>query len=308
MSFRHRLLNASLLSFAIAQAAYCDSGMAQPVSEDVVSLREAVPGLNDRADVDSVVDCFAPMQMRVIGGNDSTWKRDNPNWMPVLALVREDFKRDLEPALIAQAADVAVLWNRELAGHLSAAQIDALLAFYRSDTGRRYLAFQKRLMAIQVEGSTELLNAIASVERDSKTILESEPSSARVDARKKLIALSWLTQIRPQMGVAGSPSHGASASDDKEMDDMLIDAIVKTRGPQLDALLEQYQSDLAAFSAFHASPMAQALLAVYGEVAKDAPAERGKARSDFAAVLQKSVERHTPAWRAAYEAGRAGVH
>jgi hypothetical protein len=86
------------------------------------------------------------------------------------------------------------------------------------------------------------MNAIASVGRDPKTVLESEPSSARVDARKKLIALSWLTQIRPQMGVAGSPSHGASASDDKEMDDMLIEAVVKTRGPELDALLEQYQS------------------------------------------------------------------
>jgi len=302
-----RLIWVPLLCLALVAIACGAPDSTVAVSQEVVALRDVVPSMNDRVEVGSVVDLFAPMQMRVIGGNDATWKRDNPNWSPVLQLVSNDLKRDLQPALAEQAASNAARWDRELAAHLSTAQIEELLAFYRSDRGWRYLAFQKRLIAIQVEGSTELMNAIASVGRDPKTVLESEPSSARVDARKKLITLSWLTLVTPQMGVAASPSHGASASDDNAMDDMLIEAIVKTRGPQLDALLDQYQTDLPAFSAFHASPMAQALLAVYGELAKDSAAEPAKAGADFAAALQKSIAQHTPAWRAAYEAGRTGA-
>jgi hypothetical protein len=302
-----RLIWVPLLCLALVAIACGAPDSTVAVSQEVVALRDVVPSMNDRVDVGSVVDLFAPMQMRVIGGNDATWKRDNPNWLPVLQLVSNDLKRDLQPALAEQAASNAARWDRELAAHLSTAQIEELLAFYRSDRGWRYLVFQKRLIAIQVEGSTDLMNAIASVGRDPKTVLESEPSSARVDARKKLITLSWLTLVTPQMGVAASPSHGASASDDNAMDDMLIEAIVKTRGPQLDALLDQYQTDLPAFSAFHASPMAQALLAVYGELAKDSAAEPAKAGADFAAALQKSIAQHTPAWRAAYEAGRTGA-
>jgi hypothetical protein len=79
------------------------------------------------------------------------------------------------------------------------------------------------------------------------------------------------------------------------------------RGTELDALLVQYQGDLAAFSTFQASPTAKALIAVYGDVARDAAAEPVKPGSDFTAALQHSVAQHTPAWKAAYEAGRASA-
>lgn len=238
------------------------------------------------------------------GGNDATWKRDNPNWIPVLTLIRQDLKKDLEPALKAQAADAAGRWNRELATHLAVAQIDELLGFYRSITGRRYLAFQKRLIALQTEGSTEFMTAFASGGRDPKKVAEAEPSAAQLDARKKVITMSWLNQVEPKLGAAVSPSHGANPGADKEINDMMIDAVAKMRGTALDALLVQYQSDFAAFSTFQSSPTVRALLAVYSDVARDAAAEPVKPGSDFKAALQQSVAQHTPAWKAAYEAGR----
>lgn len=302
-----RLIRVALLNLGLVAVSYAAPDPTVQVSKEVIALREAVPALNDRADVNSVVDFFAPMQMRVIGGNDSTWKRDNPNWMPVLTLVREDFKRDLEPALIAQAADVATLWNRELAGHLSAAQIDTLLAFYRSDTGWRYLAFQKRLMAIQEEGSAEIMTAFASGGRDPIVVDEPEASPAQLAARKKLVALSWVDKVTRELGPTVSPSRGASASDDEAMTDMMNEIVATRRRRDLDALHIQYQDDLAAFSTFQASPAAKALLAVYGHVARDATAEPVKPESDFRAALNRSVAKHTPGWKAAYEAGRTGA-
>jgi hypothetical protein len=277
---------------------------AVPVSKAVIALREAVPGLNDAADVNSIVDLFAPMQMRVIGGSDPTWKRDNPNWLPVMNSVRADLKKDLTPVLNAQVANNALRWNRALATHLSTSQIDELLGFYHSDTGRRYLAFQKRLMAVQIEGTSSFVTAVASGGMDPKVVPESPPTAAQMESRKHIVALSWMSQVTPAMGVAGSPSHGTNASGDKAINDMMVDALVKTRGRALDELDHQYQQDLVAFSTFQASSMAKALISVYGDVTKEAADDSTAPGRDFPNVLQHSVDLHTPAWKAAYEAGR----
>jgi hypothetical protein len=44
---------------------------------------------------------------------------------------------------------------------------------------------------------------------------------------------------------------------------------------------------------------------VYGNVMKDAAAEPVKPGAAFMAALEHSVAQHSPAWKAAYEAGRA---
>lgn len=307
VSTLQRIVSASIASLAFTAGALSAPNPA-PVSKEVIALREAVPGMNDATDINSLLDLFAPLQMRVIGGNDATWKRDNPNWMPVLNMVREDLKKDLQPALTAQAADTAVRWNRELAAHLSAKQINELLGFYHSDTGRRYLVFQKRLIAVQAEGTSAFVTGLASGGPDPKQVVATAPSAAQLDARKKVAALSWTSLVLPALGPAASPSHGASASDDKAISDMLIDALAKMRGPELDALGSEYEKDLPAFATFQTSPVAKVLISVYGDVAKDAAAEPGGISAAFMGALQHAVELHTPAWKAAYEAGRANAH
>lgn len=292
----------------IAHSANGAADSTVPASKEAIALRETVPAMNDATDVNSVVEFFAPLQMRVIGGNDGIWTRANPNWSSVLHSVSNDLKKDLEPSLRVQTAQNAVRWDRELAAHLSAAQIDQLLAFYHSDVGRRYLVFQKRLIALQLQGSSAFINGMASGGMDAREVAASPPSAARLETRKKLVALSWIIQITPAMGVAGSPSRGASASDDKAIRDMMVDAVANMRGPEIDALSHQYQDDLAAFSTFQESPAAKALVDVYGNVAKDAAAEPVKPGTAFMAALQQSVAQHTPAWKAAYEAGRTNIH
>jgi len=299
-----RLVWVSLFNLAFAAVAYCAPDSTVPVSKEVIALRESVPGLNDGNDAGSVVDFFAPMQMRVIGANDPTWKRDNPNWAPVLQLISNDLKKDLGPVLTEQTANTAARWNRELPAHLSAAQIDHLLAFYHSDVGRRYLAFQKDLMAVQTEGTSALITGVASGGLDPKRVAESTPSAAQLEARKQLVALSWNIQVTPAMGTAASLSQGTSAADDKAIREIIINAFATMRGPELDVLQRQYQDDLVAFSAFQESSAAKALIAVYGYVARDAAAKPVLPGGAFAAALQESITQHTPAWKAAYEAGQ----
>jgi hypothetical protein len=292
------------LSFAFASGAYCEPNPTLPDANKIVALREAVPGMNDATDADSVADLFAPMQMRVIGAGDDTWKRGNPNWSPVLNLIHNDLKKDIGPALTSQAAESAIRWDRELAAHLSAAQVNQLLAFYRSDVGRRYLAFQKRLMTVQVQANNALVGGMASGGMDPKDVAATPPSAVQLEARRKLVSLSWITQVTPALGVALSPSGGASISNDKAIAEMMIDSVATLRGPEIDALSDQYKSELPTFSAFQESPAARALIAVYSSLAKVAASERVNAGTGFMTALQESVAKHTPAWKTAYAAGR----
>ncbi len=309
MSTLHRILLVSAVNLAFSLGAYCASD-AVPVSKEVMALRETLIALNDDHDdrnINSAVAMFAVLQLRVIGGNDPPWKGDNPNWTPVYNMVRDDLKHDLGPVLSARASDSGPVWDRAITAHLSTAEINGLLSFYRSDVGRRYLAFQKRLMAIQGEGASALMVGMASAGMVPGSVPESPPSHAQIDAGEKVIALSWVSQVRPALGAAGSPSHGASPSEDKSINDMMDRAVVKLRGAELDDLSRQYHRDLTAFATFQESPMAKALGTVYGTVMKEAADHPSNAGAAFTSALEHSVELHTPAWKAAYEAGRVGT-
>jgi hypothetical protein len=102
MSFLYRLLGASLLSCTLAQGANCDPNSTVPVSKEVIALHETVTSLSGDPDVKSTIDMIAATQLRLIGKNDPTWRRENPNWTHVLNQVRDDLNRDVGILLLAQ--------------------------------------------------------------------------------------------------------------------------------------------------------------------------------------------------------------
>jgi len=258
------------------------------------------------SDIDPAVNVFAALQMRVIGGNDETWKRSNPNWTAVFNRVHDDLKQDLGPVLRAQARESAALWDRTLATHLSGAEIEELTRFYGSTVGRRYLVFQKLLTAIQIEGGSALMVGLSSGGADASRAPVAKASQVQIDARERVVGLSWTSQLRPALAVSDSPGQRISDNEKKSIDEAMDRALVETRGPELDALFRDYEQDLDEYSSFQASPPAKALLAVYGALAKEGLSENQatSGQTAFKSTLERSVQVHTPAWKAAYEAGR----
>jgi hypothetical protein len=139
---------------------------------------------------------------------------------------------------------------------------------------------------------------------DPKEMPVSPPSVAQIQLRRKVLALSWADQVLPSLGSLASPSRGASAADDKAIRDMMADMVVKTRGRELDELRRQFEGEFEAFSAFHASPAAKALVSVYAAMSKESAGDAAKQGILMQSTLLHSVEIHRPAWKAAYEAGR----
>lgn len=91
-------------------AAPASSTVAPPTSASV-ELRNIVMVLNGGSDMDASLDMFTVLQMRIIGANDDTWKRDDPNWTPAFNRVNADLRRDLTPVVAAQAASSEPQWD-----------------------------------------------------------------------------------------------------------------------------------------------------------------------------------------------------
>jgi hypothetical protein len=306
VSLLSRFIVGLLLSSSIAQGVYCDPSSTDPVSKEVIELRETVIALTGDPDPNSTLDMLAAVQVRVVcAASDSTWRGDNPNWSSVYNIVHDDLNRDVGLLLLAQVRDMAAHWDHELMARLTPGQIDELLKFYRSDVGRRYLAFQKRLIAVQEEVLSASVVGRASAGADPHRVTVA-PTVAQIDSRQSAAALSWV--YLTVLGPSSRPSLNASAADDKIIHDMMVDALAKMRGPELDQLNAQYHADLPAFATFQGSPVAKALILVYGFVAKDVQADPAAPGTVFAAALQRSVEQHTPEWKAAYKAGRVSAH
>ena len=277
------------------------------VNQDVIALRETVIALAGEPDINPTIDMLAAVQVRIVGAKDSTWKGDNPNWTQVFNIVHDDLSRDVGLLLQAQVRDTAAQWDHELPAHLTPGQIEELLKFFRSELGLRYLAFQKQLIAVQQEVLSASVVDRAPAGADPLRVAVAA-TAAQIDSRKSVAALSWVYLILTALGPSGSPSRNASTTDDKIIHDMMVDALATVRGPELDLLNARYHADLPAFAAFTESPVAKALILVYGFVAKDIQADPKAPGMTFATALQRSVEQHTPEWKAAYEAGRVSAH
>ena len=306
MLIGYRSLAVSLLSLAIAQGAYCGPNSPEPVNHEVTELRETVMALTGDPNLNSTLDMLAAVQVRVIGAKDPTWKGDNSNWSAIYNIVHDDLSRDVGLLLVAQVQDMAAHWDHELPAHLARSQIDELVKFYRSEAGLRYLAFQKRLMAVQQEVlSTSVIGRASDADPRRAPVVS---TAAQIESRKRVAAFSWVYLVITEVGPTANAGHHASVADDKIIHDMMVDALATRRGPELDQLNAQYRADLPAFVTFHESPAAKALILVYGFVAKDIQADPKAPGIAFAAALQRSVELHTPEWKAAYEAGRVSAH
>jgi hypothetical protein len=212
---------------------------------------------------------FAGFQMRMIAPDDPGWNRSNPHWVALFKTVEQDLARDVGPALQARMADGV----REIAGtlgsHLTAADVRQLLAFYRSEKGQRYIAFQQRLGAIQTQGVTQLTGAIMGA--GGNTAPSDAPSQKRLDARRRVLANSWMSLIVPDAMTTNQTS-STQQPDKRAFFDAMLDVVAKTHGPELDALEREYANDLPQIEAFHHSPAATSLLSAMRAVMQQAGA------------------------------------
>jgi hypothetical protein len=250
------------------------------------------------------LETFAALELRVIAPNDPTWKRDNPRWVALFNVIRQDLNRDLQPAIRAQMAENARLLDDALASHLPAREVGQLLAFYRSGEGRRYMAFQQRLGVIQAQGMTQLTVGLVGGAMEPGSSPRNLPSQKILDERRRLLANSWISLLVRDLTSTVTSTAPRSDSQDEAIMGSMLDVIAKTHGPELDALQREYGSDLPHFDAFQEAPAVKSLISAFKVIAKQTAAGRPGTPDAFKAALDRSIAAHTASWKTAYEAGR----
>lgn len=311
---RYRAVANALLAFVLLAlltplvsrtAAGAQRARASP--QEITELRTDVLTAGGGSDESLSLDVFAALELRVIAPTDPNWKRDNPQWVALFNVVRQDLNRDLQPAMRAQETENARLQDDVLSSHLSSGEVGELLAFYRSNVGRRYLAFEQRLSSIQAKGLSQLTVGLAAGGVDPASVPHEFPSQEIVDARQRMLANSWSSLLlRGVMPKVEGTASGADPQGKAIMESML-DVVAKTHGPELDDLRRQYGSDLTQFDAFQRSATVKSLLSAFKALGEQTAAGAAGVPDAFKAALDRSIAVHTPSWKAAYEAGRSGA-
>jgi ankyrin repeat protein len=276
-------------------------------SPDAVALAKIVQVLGGGARDDQSIsfDMFAALQMRVIAPDDPGWKRSNPRWVALFNTVKQDLTHDVEPALEASLADGVRELGGVLEARLTAGDVRQLLAFYRSDRGQRYIAFQKQIGAIQAQGIAQLTAGLMGA--GASPAPSDGPSKDRLNARRRVLTNSWGSLIvSGALSSALGPTSNTQEPGPGDFLNAVSDVAARTHGPEIDALEQRYASDLPQFEAFHRSPAAKSLLSAMKAAFQQAAA-RPEASAPFKDALERSIAQHTPSWRAMYEAGRSST-
>jgi len=264
---------------------------------DLPSVRRALGGETDALtpapDADArLVDTIAKSVTLRLGNGDADWKPTHPLWPSVYARVRADLERET-PALTAdfQAAagrSVARLVSA-VAAEVSPADIEAILTYYNTPQGQRYLALMSRLDGILGRGLTPPPGY------DPKTSPAEPLPDEQQRALLEMMMLSRLMQAASaaqELSVAmhGDPSGFGGVA-------FMMTLGLRFHQPEAIALQAQYAADIPAFTEFEKTAAAHSLFRALGRAMflPQQPPTRV-----FDEIVEKAQLRHGQDWRAFY--------
>ncbi len=264
---------------------------ATSVDPRIVEIRDATIDLQATVE-NQTIDNVALMMTKQLASQDPTWNPKNPKWPSIFQRVREDLRADLSARLAASLIGAQGLWSQALSVSLSEEDIRQLVSFFRSDQGKRYIRFQRKLDVIVTAAILEML------QNPKSGPLANGPSNQdRHDKYAEFLNLSLSMRIGQANQKALTPA-GASASVKESPWPSIIGVVISSHRAELDQLRGEYQRDLDGFAAFNGSaPLSHVLTA--NQLAMPQWVNSSMGRELSAAVII-AVTNRMPAWERAY--------
>jgi hypothetical protein len=249
--------------------AYKPSAAIEELRDDLSEFAEAVWTVEDERIISLGTSTVKPPF-------DGTWNASDPDWARIRQMVRNQYLAEMVPRRPPAQAR-AHLWDRTMAFHLTKAEIEELLVFFRSDVGRRFILLQHHLQPLENEWR------IYSADRFPGAA-DIAPTNPAVTPHRVVIMT---------LALGESPRDGATPSDVS----MISAWAASHHGPELDSLYAEHETDIAAFQTFSRSPALLKLL-------KQTPfwdwllgTAAGK---KWQSAENNWLGKHEPEWRAAY--------
>jgi hypothetical protein len=227
---------------------------------------------------------------RSVDPRNPAWTASDPRWATVSEAVSRDCAAQGEQVAKLASALKSAMRNALASAyttHLSKADADTLIRYYRSDEGRRYLDFQVRLSQVMRAG----IGRAFGLQAAGGT---AQPSADIMKPRMAMLQLSRITATQivsvEDARSAGRDTTGAAAIAIMAM------AVATSQGDALDELRHTYAAELPGFTAFVASPQEKQELRAFAD-ADAAMVTVASAQSiDFDAASNGKLEK----WRALY--------
>jgi hypothetical protein len=206
-----------------------------------------------------VSDCVARNIRNVDPGNPA-WNTSDPRWAAVSDAIGQDcvaqhdrILKQVLPAMNSALRDSLAYGYRS---RLSTADADALIGYYTSNEGRRFLDFQARLSRTIGFGMGKAFGADASRNGD-------KPPISVLKDRVALLQLSSL--FATQIATAEDERSAGRDTSAATVTGIMMVAVATAQGDSLDTIRREYSEDLSGFAAFVASPAEKRELRVFSD-------------------------------------------
>lgn len=203
------------------------------------------------ADAASEISNCVRENVRTVDPSNPNWNDKDPRWEPMRQTIaldcarrREDRIKTVEPELQRMYRDALA---NSYAHRLSRRDADALIGFYATKTGHRFLAFQTRLTTIE-------FNAMQRLEGAGSAQAPSSPASPPPDVMKRRTAVLLMSrQILLMLQWQSDAAHTGNDAGGGAVAPIMMSTTATLEGDAIDRIQKDFSRELPAFSAFLSS-------------------------------------------------------
>jgi formylglycine-generating enzyme len=236
---------------------------------------------------DSAVE-VANLFLKPLDPANPDWNPQHPQWKEMGKVVGTDVARDLPAWQATVARDSQAASLHEFAIRADEKDFDALIQYFQSRSGIRYLAFQAQIEPLELAGMQALMTG--------QPVPGPQPSESVLKERMRLLAMGMDMMVSRADYEEAERQHG-DISGFGAMPILIQNAALRG-GDQLDALVKQFAPDVAAFATFSDSPLAKRFYAAIGPALRAA----GKVATDAITAFQRQEQaQYLENWRRTYE-------
>ncbi|RDU97613.1 hypothetical protein [Trinickia dinghuensis] len=227
----------------------------------------APPAMQTNEAEDSGIDQCVALYIHIVAPENPNWNERDPRWEPMRQAIARDCARRREDRIKVVQPKLERMYRDALAQsdarHLSRADAVVLIEFYATDTGRRFLAFQSRMAAIESSVLRQLF-----MSRSPMNKAAPPPALAPEVLKRRATLLLMSREISAIQQWQDDAAHTGDDTSGGTVGPVLINMTAAFEGGAIDQVDREFAVDMPAFTAFLSLPAEKHEIRVFADALK----------------------------------------
>ncbi len=218
------------------------------------------PAVAPAANADAATDVSSCVDRNIhsVDPSNPNWNDKDPRWTPMRQIIAQDCMQRREYRIKVVEPELQRIYRDALAQsyaqHLSRRDADTLIAFYATQTGRRFQAFQTRLTALEFDSMRQAESRTAG-NGNASSGSTPPPATPAPDVMKHRVAILLMSrqillmvQWQRDAVQSGADASGGAVAP------IMMSMAATMEGEAIDRIGKEFSRDLGTFSKFLSSP------------------------------------------------------